>query len=113
MTEREHEPDAIPVRAIGTTLAAVAFVTVIGALIAYALAGGTRAGEGAMLGHDVSGVETTPFRTEAQGLADEAAADKRLHSYGWVDREHRVVHVPIGVAIDVMLRQQGQMRASR
>jgi hypothetical protein len=38
---------------------------------------------------------------------------KRLRAYGWVDRPKRIVHVPIDVAIDVLLRDRSHPGGSR
>jgi hypothetical protein len=109
----DHEPDSIPIRRVAGVLAATAVATAIAAWIAYGLAGGEHHGEGMAAGHDVSGVETSPFSVEAQGFADHAAAETRLSTYGWVDRDQRIVHVPVDVAIDVLLRPRADRRVSR
>jgi hypothetical protein len=31
---------------------------------------------------------------------------RRLHSYGWVDREARLIHVPLERALELVLREQ-------
>jgi hypothetical protein len=41
--------------------------------------------------------------TETQDLAAQRAAESQiLTSYGWVDREHGIVRIPIGQAIDLL-----------
>jgi hypothetical protein len=32
---------------------------------------------------------------------------KYLHSYGWVDRSKKTIHIPIGKAMEMMLAKQG------
>ena len=50
-------------------------------------------------------IETRPFElpTEAEQLARDAQA--RLRSYGWVDRDRGLVHVPLDVAIELYLQE--------
>lgn len=54
-------------------------------------------------------LETSPARQ----LADERAAEDRvLNSYGWVDKQHGVVRIPIDQAIDLLARQGLPSRAA-
>ena len=47
-------------------------------------------------------LETAPSLDLRALRADE---DTRLHAYGWVDREARIVHIPIDRAIDLVARE--------
>ena len=38
-------------------------------------------------------------------IALRAAADKRLHSYGWVDQKAGIVHIPIERAMQLVVRR--------
>jgi len=54
----------------------------------------------------VNAMNTRPFTVEAQGLEEHARAEGYLGSYGWVDPQTQIVHVPIGVAIELLLARQ-------
>jgi hypothetical protein len=41
-----------------------------------------------------------------------AAAEQRLHSYGWVDRQAGVVHIPIERAMELIVRRDAARRAA-
>lgn len=40
-----------------------------------------------------------------------ARDQKRLHSYGWVDRSRQIVHIPIERAMQLVIRQRTQATA--
>lgn len=63
--------------------------------------------------HEVNAMETLPFSVEAQGIADNDAAERVLASYGWVDRAHGIVRVPIDVAIEIYLATPNAPVAAR
>ncbi len=50
------------------------------------------------------GIYYDSIRDTADGERRHAAERRALESYGWVDRERGVVHVPIDAAIDMALR---------
>lgn len=77
------------------------------ALVVAYLLGGSHREPAQQLQPDINGIETSPFATEAQGLAEHRAEEQRLSSYGWIDRNRRIVHVPINVAFDLWLAQHG------
>ncbi|HEX6838712.1 MAG TPA: hypothetical protein VF334_19175 [Polyangia bacterium] len=56
--------------------------------------------------HEVSNVRQEPFApaTPASTIADGERA--RLRSYGWVDQQKRVVHIPIDRAVELLLAGQ-------
>jgi hypothetical protein len=54
---------------------------------------------------EVSAVHNRPFRAQAEGQERKAAQRHRLQSYGWVDREHGLVRIPIDVAIDLEVEE--------
>ncbi len=47
-------------------------------------------------------VEQRLFENSNQNTAWKADAERRLGSYGWVDREKGVAHIPIDVAMDLV-----------
>ena len=59
---------------------------------------------------EISGIEQQLFDEPAQGLSERELVRKRLGSYGWVDREREIVHIPIDRAIDLYLERQGGAR---
>jgi hypothetical protein len=55
---------------------------------------------------EVSGVFQRPFALETGAAAARAAQLERLNNYGWVDRTHDVIHLPIERAFEAVLGQQ-------
>jgi len=51
-------------------------------------------------------VDQTPFETTRGAETYRREALQRLNSYGWVDPQKGVIHVPIDKAIDEMLAEQ-------
>jgi hypothetical protein len=52
--------------------------------------------------------------TEVQDLAAQRAAEQQiLSTYGWIDREHGVVRIPIGQAIDMLAASHLPARQTR
>ena len=51
-------------------------------------------------------VDQTPFETTRGGEKYRREALQRLNSYGWVDPQKGVIHVPIDKAIDQLLSQE-------
>lgn len=45
-------------------------------------------------------IDATPFEVATEHEHQRAAADRRLDSYGWVDRARGTIHVPLDVAIE-------------
>ena len=52
-------------------------------------------------------VDQTPFETTRGAEKYRREALQRLNSYGWVDPQKGVIHVPIEKAIEEMLAEQG------
>ena len=56
-------------------------------------------------------------RLQTDPLADlralRAEEDARLTSYGWVDRDDGLVHIPIGRAVDLLAERAAAARAGR
>ena len=112
MKNPAQESDTVPVREIAIVGAGVVVVTVLAVLVARGLAGDTPLSAGAIdrappPAPDVSHMERSLFAAESQGFADHARDDVHLSSYGWIDRERGIVHVPIDVAIEIYLARRG------
>lgn len=109
MTGWKQEPDLVPGRPILAVVAGAIAATALGVAIAWRLAdcGGPRP-HPATMPAEVSAVETTLFGERAQGIEDHRAAEAWLSSYGWVDRERGIVHIPIDAAIDLYLRRRAR-----
>lgn len=112
MNHPPQEPDVLPGRTLTGVGGGVVLATVAGVMIAIAI-GRCRSHE---LGHewvpllgrppitgDINAIETRLLSVEAQGIEAHQREDAWLHSYGWIDRAHQIVHVPIDVAIDLYL----------
>lgn len=117
MKHPPQEQDIVPGRYIAGVGMGVIIATLIGTWVAYAIgdcstrdmeAGATERSARRTVA-DYHAVERTPFATEAQGTELHLRAEAFLASYGWVDRDQEIIHVPIEVAVELYLaRQRGQ-----
>jgi hypothetical protein len=55
-------------------------------------------------------METFTFTARDQGRESRDAAERWLGSYGWVDRDAGVVHIPIERAMELYLERRGASR---
>jgi hypothetical protein len=53
-------------------------------------------------------VDQPPFETIRIAERRRAEQMKQLHSYGWIDRDKGVIHVPIDKAIDQLVAEKGK-----
>lgn len=121
MNQPKQESDVVPGKQLGVVGLGVIVVIVASVLVANGLGACTSRGLGlAWLGpppppvpSEVNAMETTVFTTEAQGLEFHRRAAQFLASYGWVDREGQLVHVPIEVAFELYLARQGEQGGDR
>jgi hypothetical protein len=107
--EVRQEEDLLPGRAL--TLLAASAVLLAVALSAWAffiMAGSERRlrPSGVFLERtlptpsEVSAIEQEPFTAQSPSVRQRRAAERQLSTYGWVDRERRLVHIPIERAIE-------------
>jgi hypothetical protein len=102
----KHERTDIEVRAVAIALASVMCVVVIAAFLVkgmLAASGSSRAGP----------TETpppAPIRLNSDPAAEIAAYQdekrRQLDSYGWVDRDRGIAHVPIARAMQMMAERE-------
>lgn len=114
MTIWKQEPD----RTSGSALVLGAAALVLGAVVFVILAWGTLMTTRSS-GHDglpavggvpvdVEAVELHTFDIPTAAEIDGIAARARLASWGWVDRDRRRVHMPIEVAMELLLREEAE-----
>ena len=121
MKNPPQEADLIPGKAVIAVGVGVVVSIVIGCLIAYGIAdchsrelGVVWRGEPpAQVPGEVNAMETRVFTTEAQGLDMHRQAAARLSSYGWVDRNREIVHVPIETAFGLLLAREREQGGAR
>ncbi|HLV64191.1 MAG TPA: hypothetical protein VKY73_00195 [Polyangiaceae bacterium] len=109
----EQEPDRVNGRFISITAAVSVAITGIGVLIAWVLMDGK---EGVLAAsprsaeppREVSQTEMTLFRGEV--VTTNVAARRMRESFGWVNRERRVVHIPLERAIDLYIDRRPDQR---
>ena len=106
-----HEPDRIHLPGYYVALAATALITLgtVGfvTLVVPRLLPAYRQATDTPLVRDAHAPEPHLQVDPARELEAQHAAERaRLTSYGWVDREHGIAHVPIDVAISVLLERQ-------
>ena len=53
-------------------------------------------------------VDQVPFETVRTAERTRAEQMKQLQSYGWIDRDKGVIHVPIDKAIDQLIAEKGK-----
>ncbi len=107
MRHPAQEPDRVEGRLIVVVLAGVIVASTVGVLGARWIERGRGEGTRALsMPVEVNAIETRPFGDAAEGLEEHRAAEAWLSSYGWVDREAGLIHVPIDVAIDLYLARQ-------
>ncbi|HEX3772982.1 MAG TPA: hypothetical protein VHV51_00890 [Polyangiaceae bacterium] len=101
-----QEPDAIPLRRHLLTAALAFVVAALGVFAARQLLHHARRGERSLLHAPLAGLEHSSIAQTERGIERETAQKKRLSSYGWVDRNAGLAHIPIERAIE--LRAKGQ-----
>lgn len=113
MRHPPQEQDLVPGRTIAGVSAGVVAATIAGVLAAYAIGRCDAPELGAgrtspQVAAEVSAMERLPFQVEAQGLEANRRAAAHLSSYGWIDRERGIVHIPIEAAFQVLLTRRGR-----
>lgn len=121
MKHPPQEPDALPSNLVVAAILGVIVAIVIGCVVTHgilswrtaALRSDPSAPAERMQGvppevvpPEVNAMEALPFSVAALGPASHQVAETWLASYGWVDRGHRIIHVPIEVAFDAYLARQ-------
>lgn len=53
-------------------------------------------------------IDTTAIEVDDEGLRIRAAQRARLESYGWVDRQAGIAHIPIDRAMDLVVEEAGR-----
>lgn len=107
-------------RIVWPKVIAVAVATLVGFAIAIGFADGLlRNGTDAMrqqrglapvpkaLAFEQGIVNQRPFVLDPRAAITRDAQLKYLHSYGWVDRKAKLIHIPIDKAMEMYLAQQG------
>jgi hypothetical protein len=113
-----QEPDVVPRRPILVVLAAFVAITAACVWIVWAmqscqlgeLRGDAPAEPSRPVPPEVSAMETFTFTARDQGRESRDAAERWLGSYGWVDRDAGVVHIPIERAMELYLERRGASR---
>lgn len=114
MIPTEPEPDRIPRRPIIEGAVVTVIVTSACVLATWWIgdcgAVSLRAPHTAVQGSaptQVNAVEAELFDELTSGELDRLARRRRLESYGWVDPDRGIVHVPIELAIERYLVEEG------
>jgi hypothetical protein len=108
-----EEPEAVSAPVVG---AALVFTLLMGALLivgAYLLLRGREdeirpsryfAERSLRIRERVSGVLQAPFEVAGAHPSERERQEQELHQFGWVDRSHRVVRIPIEQAMRLMVQ---------
>jgi hypothetical protein len=114
MMDLRQDPDRVPGRMVLVGAVIVVITIIVSVLAVVALTYGWRGRlasnpQGATwegrVPTEVSHVESAIYARATDAERDANAARLRLSTYGWVDRGHERVHVPIDVAMDLILAQ--------
>lgn len=110
--ELQQAEDVIRARPVILTTVVSVVVTVLLVLVAYVLLRAREAQLGARFEdrdlpapHARSQVLAEPFNIPYPRPAFNARNRPILDGWGWVDRQRRIVHVPVGVAMDLVLQE--------
>lgn len=110
-----QEPDVIADRVILTVVVVSIAVTAVGVGVAWALhepkpsvAGreDTAVMKPQVVPAEVNAMETTFFNERVNVPPPRWGGAKALESYGWVDRDRGLVHIPINRAIELWLERR-------
>ncbi|MFO7177541.1 MAG: hypothetical protein DIU78_002470 [Pseudomonadota bacterium] len=110
----EQETDRVDGRLISLIAVVSVVVTGVGVLVAWGLMGGREgmvaaSPRSAEPPRELSQTEMGLFRGE-QAVATKVAARRMRESFGWVNRERGVVHIPLERAIELYLERQPSRR---
>ncbi len=103
----EDRIDTPKILAVGAAALVVFFIGSLGAIGYYRMRQARHVGPPipAEVGQNKIGlVEQQLFELSARGERDRAARRRRLESYGWVDRQAGVVHLPIEEAMSLVVK---------
>jgi hypothetical protein len=105
---RDHQPDRVHLRAYYVALATAALVTLgvvgVATLVLPSFLPVFRRATDTPLARDARAPEPHLQVDPVRELAAQRAAEQaRLTSYGWVDRQHGIAHVPIEVATRLLV----------
>jgi len=120
--EVRHAPEAVPRLFVVGVLAATVLIATTLCIVAFLL---LRLREHQLrpngrfdekeLGapHQVALVRQAPFDAirDARTLADRQRAD--VDSFGWIDRDRRIVHIPVEDAMELLLRRQAAQKKAQ
>ena len=112
MKHPAQEPDVIHGRAVTAIGAGVIVATVAGVIVAMLIERGrihelhVASTPPPPFTGDINAMETRPYTVEAQGLDQHTRDEAVLGSYGWIDRAHGVVHIPIEAAFELYLQKR-------
>jgi hypothetical protein len=101
----EQEPDVVP-RSLLTRSSMIVAISIAASIGATVILAAPFYGEVAKpFGDPPTRIDEEHFSERTAEERARAAADQRLDSYGWVDRERGIVHVPLAVAIELYLAE--------
>jgi hypothetical protein len=119
MIELRQDPERVPGRTVLLGAVVVVATIVLSVLAVIALTEGWRGrlrsnpGDAAWESRvpaRVGRVDSAIYARPTDAERDASAARQRLGSYGWVDRGGRRIHVPIDVAMELLLESPGGAR---
>jgi hypothetical protein len=111
MLHIDQQPDDIPGRPIIGSVAVALATIVAAAVVVWVLTWWLRGeiGQNVMppaaqqLPEDVNGLEVPVFGVQTAAERQAREARERLATYGWIDAGARRVHIPIEVAIELLV----------
>lgn len=99
MIDIDQETDLVPARPIRWSAIVVTAAIAASIVASLVLIRGLHAPPESVAARPAQ-IDATPFALATEHEQLRAAADRRLDSYGWVDRARGTIHVPLDVAIE-------------
>jgi hypothetical protein len=115
MIHPAQESDVVPGRKLLGAGGALVATIILCVLVAWGLGrcgsddwAAVRRTPAAPIPNEVNAMETGVFASEAQGIDTNRRAEEYLHTYGWIDPQRQIVHVPLEVAFELYLSRQAK-----
>jgi hypothetical protein len=99
MIDIDQESDLVPARPNRWSAIVFAGAIALSILATFVLVRRLHAPSESVAARPVQ-IDATPFVLATEHEHLRAAADRRLDSYGWVDRARGTIHVPLDIAIE-------------
>ena len=105
MSMIEQESEEVPPRLLRVFAIAIGVAIVLSILVTLVIGRGSLGEVMREVSSPPANIETRVFPLETDQERSQRETAERLRSYGWVDRDRGLVHVPLDVAIELYLKE--------